>query len=70
MSPGKQLRVATAVGFVSGVYACLGALRDAKVLWPPDEVWGALRSPQRLELGGGIALILVTLVVSVVQSQP
>jgi len=55
------------VGFLSGVLACLDAMRDAKVFWPPDTLWQVLRHPQRLELGGGIALIVVTLVISVVQ---
>jgi len=68
MPQDKKRRVATAVGFLSGVIACLDALRDAKVSWPPDAVWAALRSPQRLELGGGIALILVTLIVSLAKS--
>ena len=62
MTPGKSRRVATAVGFLSGMLASLDALHDAKVFWPPDVVWATLRSPQRLELGGGIALIVVTLV--------
>ena len=65
----KQRRIATAVGFLSGVLACLDAMRDAKAFWPPDEVWQALRHPQRLELAGGIALIVVTLVISVVQGR-
>jgi len=68
MPQDKKRRVATAVGFLLGVIACLDALRDAKVSWPPDAVWAALRSPQRLELGGGIALILVTLIVSLAKS--
>jgi hypothetical protein len=67
MTTGQQQRLATAVGFLSGVLATMNALRDAKVLWPPDVVWGALRSPQRLELGGGIALIIVTFVISLVR---
>jgi hypothetical protein len=65
MTPEKKRRVATAVGFLSGVLACLDALRDARVLWPPDMVWEALRGPQRLELGAGIALIVVSFVTSV-----
>jgi hypothetical protein len=65
MSPEKQRRVATAVGFLAGVIACLDAMRDARVSWPPGAVWEVLRSPQRLELGGGIGLIVVTLVVRV-----
>jgi hypothetical protein len=69
MTPEKKRRVATAVAFLSGVLASLDAVRDARVYWPPDVVWEALRSPQRLELGGGIALILVTLVTSVLQQR-
>jgi len=64
MTAEKKRRVANAVGFLSGVLACLDALRDATVFWPPEVVWEALRSPQRFELGGGIALIVVTLVSS------
>jgi hypothetical protein len=67
MTPEKSRRVATAVGFLSGMLASLDALRDAKILWPPDVVWAALKSPQRLELGGGIALIVVTLVSTIVR---
>ncbi|MGA2100566.1 MAG: hypothetical protein ABSG34_05650 [Candidatus Sulfotelmatobacter sp.] len=67
MTPEKQRRVATAVGFLSGLLACLDALRDASVYWPPDEAWQALRHVQRLELGGGVALMVVTFVVSLVR---
>ena len=69
MTSDKKQRVATAIGFLAGVLACLDALRDAKELWPPDAVWEAMRHPQRLELGGGIALIVVTLLVSIVRSR-
>lgn len=69
MTSDKQRRVARAVGFLAGVLAAMDALKDAKVLWPPEAVWAALRSSQRLELGGGIALIVVTLVMSVVTRQ-
>jgi hypothetical protein len=62
MTPDKKRRVATAVGFLSGVLACLDAARDAKVFWPPDALWHGLRGAQRLEMGAGIALIVVTLV--------
>jgi hypothetical protein len=64
MTPEKTRRVATAVGFLSGVLACMDAVRDAGILWPPDALWEVLRSPQRLELGIGIALIIVTFVTS------
>lgn len=66
----KSRRVLTAVGFLSGMLACLDALRDAKVLWPLDVLWAGIRHPQRLELGGGIALVVITFVISLVrQSQ-
>lgn len=65
----RQRRIATAVGFLSGVLACLDAMRDAKVFWPPEALWQVLRHPQRVELAGGIALIVVTLVVTVVQGR-
>jgi hypothetical protein len=64
MTPEKTRRVATAVGFLSGVLACMDAVRDAGILWPPDALWEVLRSPQRLELSIGIALIIVTFVTS------
>lgn len=67
MTPEKKRRVATAAGFLSGILASLDALRDARIFWPPDAVWEALRNPQRLELGGGIALIGVSIVLAVVR---
>jgi len=68
MTVEKQRRVATAVGFLAGVLACLGVLRDASVVWPLDAVWNALPNPQRLELGGGVALIVITLVLTIGRS--
>jgi hypothetical protein len=62
----QQRRVATAVSFLSGVLAAMHALRDARVFWPPDVVWATLEKPQQLELGVGIALIVVSFVVSIV----
>ncbi len=67
MTSDKQRRVATAAGFISGVIACLDALREAKITWPPDETWAGLRGPQRLELSAGIVLMVVALVTSVVR---
>ena len=67
MTSGKGGRVATAVGFLAGLFACLDAVRDGRILWPPDVVWKALGHPQRLELGGGLALIMVTLVITIVR---
>jgi hypothetical protein len=65
MTQDKTRRLMNAVGFLAGVLATLDALRDAQVLWPLDALWEGLRSPKRLELGGGMALIAVTLVISV-----
>ena len=67
MTPEKQQRLATAVGFLSGVLACMDAVRDATALWPPDAMWEGLSHAHRLEFGGGIALIVVTLVISVLR---
>jgi hypothetical protein len=39
MSSDKKQRVATAVGFISGLLATLDALHDLRSWWPPDEVW-------------------------------
>jgi hypothetical protein len=64
MTADKQRRIATAAGFLCGVLASLDALRDAAVLWPPEVVWQGLRAPQRFELGAGLALIVVTLLVA------
>lgn len=67
MSPHKVRRTATAVGFLAGMLACLDALRDAKVQWPPEAAWAVMPHAQRMEFGVGIAMILVSLVVSVVR---
>ncbi|HET7893131.1 MAG TPA: hypothetical protein VFL34_16505 [Candidatus Sulfotelmatobacter sp.] len=65
MTAEKQRRAATAGGFLLGVLACLDAMHDNRAWWPPEVLWAALRSPQRLELGTGVALILVTLLSSI-----
>ena len=67
MTSDKQRRVATAVGFLAGMLACLDALRDAKVVWPLDAAWAVMPHAQRLEMSAGIVVILVALVVSVVR---
>jgi len=61
VTPEKQRRVATAIGFLAGLLACMVVLRDRVILWPPNAVWGSLPGPQKLALGGGIALIVITL---------
>lgn len=67
MPSNKARRLATAVGFVSGVITCLDAVHEATKSWPPDALWAMLRRPQKLELSAGIALIVVTLIVSAIQ---
>jgi hypothetical protein len=62
MTPEKKKRVTNAVGFLSGVLACLDAVRDAQIFWPLGELWDGLRHGQRMELGAGIALIVVSFV--------
>ena len=69
MTSDKKKRIATATGFLAGVITSLDALRDVRILWPLEGLWAALRNPQKLELGGGIALIVVTLVSSVLMRQ-
>jgi hypothetical protein len=64
MTEEKTGRVATAVGFLSGVIACLDAIRDVKTLWPPDALWQVLQRPRRLELVAGIALMVVSLIIT------
>lgn len=68
MTPNKGTRAATAAGFLAGLLACLDALRDASVYWPPQVAWQALPSSKRPELGIGIALVLISLIVSIVRS--
>jgi hypothetical protein len=70
MTPDKKRRIATATGFLSGVLACMDALRDATVSWPPEAVWAAIRRPHKLELFGGIAMMLVTLITSLKGRSP
>lgn len=70
MTPDKKRRIATATGFLSGILACMDALRDATVSWPPEAVWAAIRRPHKLELCGGIAMIVVTLIISVKRRSP
>jgi hypothetical protein len=66
MPSDKKQRVATAVGFISGVLACVAPLRDLRSWWPPDEAWAVLQPPQRLEFIGGVALIVITVGISIV----
>jgi hypothetical protein len=65
--PHRSRRLTTALVFLGGVLTSLSALRDAKVLWPPDQVWAALQHPQQLELGSGMALIALALIFTVIR---
>lgn len=67
MEPDKQTRIATAIGFLSGVLACLDVVRDHRIWWPPDLLWELLRPPQKWELVGGVSLIVMTLILSVLR---
>jgi hypothetical protein len=69
MTPEKMRRVAMAGMFLSGVLACLDAVKEARIFWPPDVLWEGLTNPNRLKMGAGIALIVVSFVMSVVQSR-
>jgi hypothetical protein len=64
MTPEKKKRVANAVGFLSGVLACLDAVRETRIFWPPGEFWDDLLHARRVEFGAGIALIVVSIVLS------
>ncbi|HLV85765.1 MAG TPA: hypothetical protein VKV39_02235 [Candidatus Sulfotelmatobacter sp.] len=66
MASDKKRRLTTAVGFLFGLIAAMDALRDAAVVWPPDAAWAQMSHPHRLEFGGGVALIVVTIIISVV----
>jgi hypothetical protein len=70
MAAGKGQRVGTAVGFLGGLLLCLGAVRDARMLWPPAALWSVLEHPQHLMLGSGIALIIVSLLISLRRTAP
>jgi hypothetical protein len=70
MTPEKKKRVTNAVGFLSGVLACMDAVRDARIFWPLGELWDSLRHVQRVELGGGIALIVVSIVLMRTRKRP
>lgn len=62
MASPKGRRAASAVLFLFGVLASAKALTDATVAWPPSTVWSQLRNPHKFQLCGGIAVILVSLI--------
>lgn len=70
MAAGKGRRLGTAVGFLGGLLLCLDAVKNAQVLWPPAALWSVLEHPGRLKLGAGIALIVVSLALSLWRPAP
>jgi hypothetical protein len=62
MTPDKKRRLTNALGFLSGGIACMDAVREQGIFWPPADLWMGLRTVQRVELGGGILLIVVIIV--------
>jgi hypothetical protein len=70
MTTEKKKRLTRAVGFLSGVIASLDAVRDQKNVWPPSDLWEGLGKVQRVELGAGIALIFVSVVLMITRRRP
>jgi hypothetical protein len=66
MPPGKRKRIAPAVLFLFGVLASLKAVADCGTFWPPDVVWASLNNPHRVQLCGGVAMIVVALLIFLV----
>jgi hypothetical protein len=64
MPPEKRKRIAPAVLFLFGVLASLKAVADSGAFWPPDVVWASLSNPHRVQLFGGVAMIVVAVVIS------
>jgi hypothetical protein len=54
------------MGFLAGVIACLHAMRDAKIPWPPAALWDVLSQAQRVELCGGVAMMVIAFFASLV----
>lgn len=63
MPPEKRKRIAPAVLFLFGVLASLKAVSDSGTFWPPDVVWASLSNPHRLQLCGGVAMMVVAVVI-------
>jgi hypothetical protein len=65
MPPEKRKRIAPAVLFLFGVLASLKAVSDSGTFWPPDVVWASLSNPHRVQFCGGVAMIVVAIVISI-----
>ena len=62
MAVTKGSRLASAVLFLFGVMASAKALSYASVAWPLATVWAQLNNPHKLQLCGGVASMVVALV--------
>jgi len=69
ITPEKTKRLIHAVGFMAGVVSCLDAVRDAPIVWPPGELWEGLRNVQRVEFAAGVALVAVSIVLTIARSR-
>jgi len=67
MTPAKRRNPATAIVFLFGVLACLRAVGQAGIAWPPEALWHALRTPFRLQLVAGLVMILAALIFMLVR---
>jgi hypothetical protein len=70
MPPEKRKRIAPAVLFLFGVLASLKAVGESGTFWPPDVVWASLSNPHRFQLCGGVAMIVVAIVISIALRRP
>jgi hypothetical protein len=43
----------------------MDALRDAKVVWPPDATCEGLRNVQHVEFGGSTAAVMATAILAI-----
>jgi hypothetical protein len=69
MPAKKRKRIAPAVLFLFGVLASLKAVGDSQAFWPPDVLWASLSNPHRVQLCGGVAMIVVAIVISIALRQ-
>ena len=67
MASPKGRRAASAVLFLFGILAAGKALSGATVAWPPAVVWAQLSNPHRVQLCGGIALMLIAFFLTVMR---
>jgi hypothetical protein len=59
MITARKRRVGNAIGFLAGFLACMYAVREKEIFWPPNVLWASLRNVQRVEFVGGLLLIVI-----------